>query len=514
MLGDIVDSAPAYVGPPAAGYRAGFETASYPAFAATWSGRRPYLYVGANDGMLHALDAATGAEKFAYVPNLVFPLLSSLTKPTYANGFTVDGSPAVADVFYSGGWHTLLVSGLRAGGRGLFALDVTDPTRFNEAQAASVVRWEFSDPALGHVYAPPQMVKTRNGRWSVIVGNGYNASGSGGTAQLFVIDAETGALLRRIDTGAGNASSPNGLSGATAVDVDGDGIVDVAYAGDLDGNLWKFDLSNADPARWQVGIGGSPLFAAGAGKPITSAPDVTVHPKGGYMVVFGTGRYLGTGDISNNDVQSAYGIWDYSGTAVTTGQLQTQKIEADTASALGTSYRFSTHRVGPATDNVLAEDLAHAITRNDYYTNKRGWTIDLPTSGERIVVDPDIRGGLATFTTSIPTAEVCSYGGTSWRINVDVFTGNRPDTATFDTNGDKRVTSADFLRINASATGLNNATGWLIDGLATQGRAMSYKSGSETTEHGFIRTSKGTTEVKVEAGRPGSHQRSMWHVVE
>ncbi len=417
-------------------------------------------------------------------------------------------------MFYAGGWHTLLVGGLRAGGRGLFALDVTDPARFTEAQAAAVVRWELSDPALGHVFAQPQMAKTRNGRWSVIVGNGYNASGSGGTAQLFVVDAETGAVTRRIDTGAGSPSSPNGLSGATAVDVDGDGVVDVAYAGDLDGNLWKFDLSSSDPTRWQVGVGGSALFAAGAGKPITSAPDVTEHPKGGLMVVFGTGRYLTRGDISNIDSQSAYGIWDYSNTAVTMAQLQTQKIQVDTASVLGTSYRFSTHRVGPATDNVLADDLIGAVTRNDYYTNKRGWTVDLPTSGERIVIDADIHSGLATFTTSIPSAAICTSGGTSWKISVDVFTGNRPASAIFDTNGDKRVTSADFLRVNPATAGLNSASGWMIDGLASQGRAMSYKSGSETTGRDFVRTSKGTTEVMVEAARPGSHQRTMWHVVE
>ena len=136
---------------------------------------------------------------------------------------------------------------MRAGAKGLFALDVTDPTRFSEANAASIVRWEFQDPDLGYVFGQPLLVKTNNGRWSVVVSGGYNVGNANGHAFLFVIDAENGTLVAKIDTGAGTAASPNGLSAPGAVDINGDGVADFAYAGDLDGNLWKSTSSAPRP---------------------------------------------------------------------------------------------------------------------------------------------------------------------------------------------------------------------------------------------------------------------------
>ncbi len=248
VLGDIVDSVPLYVGAPSAGYAAGLESASYPAFAATWANRTPYVYVGANDGMLHAFDAATGVEKFAYVPGLVYASATSsvsplvaLTSSTYGHQFTVNGSPTVGDAFYGGGWHSLLVSGLGYGAKGLYALDVTNPASFNEASAAAVVRWEFTDKAMGYVLAKPLVAKTNDGSWSVITGNGY-LSEEGGKSRLFILDAQTGAVKSVISTSVGSGSSPNSISGITVVDIDNNGTADIAYAGDLDGNVWKFDL--------------------------------------------------------------------------------------------------------------------------------------------------------------------------------------------------------------------------------------------------------------------------------
>ena len=164
--------------------------------------------MGANDGMLHAINAITGAEMFAYVPSPVIADLPKLTDLAYTHRYFVDGSPTVGDVFYNSAWHTLLVAGMRAGAKGLFALDVTDPSQFNEANAASIVRWEFQDPDLGYVFGQPLLVKTNNGRWSVVVSGGYNVGNASGHAFLFVIDAETGALVAKIDTGAGTAASP------------------------------------------------------------------------------------------------------------------------------------------------------------------------------------------------------------------------------------------------------------------------------------------------------------------
>ena len=514
VLGDIVGSAPFYVGPPDAGYDNSLESVSYSAFMSDHATRKPYLYVGANDGMLHAIDAATGQEKFAYVPNLVFSKLSRQTATPYLHQYTVDGSPVVRDVFYGGAWHSLLVSGLRAGGRGLFALDVTDPSGVTETTAASVVRWEVANADLGHVFAQPALVKTNNGRWSVIVGNGYNA----GTphAQLFVIDAETGAVTQ-LDTGVGSAASPNGLSGVAPVDVDGDGKVDVVYAGDLDGNLWKFDLTAGSAGSWTVAFGGAPLFAAGPNKPITARPDVGLHPKGGFIVTFATGRYLAPGDVATIAPQTAYGIWDKAGSAatVTAAQLQQQIIETATATtSSGEEFRFSTHRVGVARDTLLADDLPTTPLAT-FYADKRGWYFDLPTSGERVVADPVIRGGRAIFTSIIPTVSAdCKPGGISWVMEVDMITGNRLGSATFNTNTDKVVNDEDFLKASDSASGKTNTTGWRIDGLATLPRFLPKVDSTDQGEIKYVNTSLGKVVQKLEGSGTSGERRVMWRVVQ
>ena len=511
VLGDIVDSTPFYVGPPAAGHDDFLETASYSAFAASHAKRQPYLYVGANDGMLHAINASTGQEKFAYVPNLVFSKLSRQTAVPYVHQYTVDGSPVVGDVFYTGdgAWHSLLVSGLRAGGRGLFALDVTDPSGVTETNASSVVRWEVSDTGLGHVFAAPALVRTHkdDGKWSVIVGNGYNAVDS--AAYLFVIDAESGDVTK-IRAGTGSST---GLSGARPVDVDGDGTIDVVYAGDLDGNLWKFDLTSGSPASWSATL----LFAAGSTKPITVQPDVTPHPKGGFMVTFATGRYLALGDVATTETQTAYGIWDKAGSTstVTADQLQQQIVETGTTASNGNTFRFSTHRVGVARDMQLGDDLP-TTTVVDFYANDRGWYFDLPTSGERVVADPTIRGGRAIFTSIIPTVSAtCEPSGTSWILEVDVFTGNRLGTATFNTNADVKVNDEDFLKATPTASGTTNTTGWRIEGLATAPVFMT----REGPSGGTIETkTSNTSEAKLPSidEYPGTigQGRVMWRVVQ
>jgi type IV pilus assembly protein PilY1 len=521
VLGDIVGSAPVYVAGPSASYYDDFEAAAYSGFVAAWRGRAAHVYVGANDGMLHAFDAVTGDEKFAYVPNLVFDSLSAVSAIPFNHRYNVDGTPAVADVFYDGAWHTLLVAGLRGGGRGLYALDVTDPSQFTEAGAGSVVRWEFNDPDLGYVFAPPTLVKTNNGRWSVIVGNGYNSRGrdrdldgvrDGDRAVLFVIDAETGATVRRIDAG---AASSNGLSAPAAVDVDGDGIVDVVYAGDLNGRLWKFDLSSASADTWALALNGAPLFDAGENRAITSRPDVTRTPKGGYLVTFGTGRYLTRSDPGNTRDQTAFGIWDKDGTVVSPDELQEQIIETGTATAGGDTYRTSTHRVDPPTDGALVNDLP-MITRDAYYATKRGWFIELPTRGERIVADARIRGGRVIFTSIIPdSSNACIPVGSSWVLEFDVFTGNRLDRPTFDVNNDGSLSADDFLIFSGAAgSDASNTSGWRIGGLASGAAFMGFKDGNATSEIKYLPTSDGVVVQKREAASQGQDARVMWRVVQ
>jgi type IV pilus assembly protein PilY1 len=242
---------------------------------------------------------------------------------------------------------------------------------------------------------------------------------------------------------------------------------------------------------------------------------VTRHPQGGFMIVFGTGRYLATTDISSADVQTLHGIWDKDDTQVAAEQLQSQKIEADVQTAgNGDVYRFSTHRVGPPPDNLLADDQIDEITRNAYFASKRGWYIDLPTTGERVIADAAIRGGRAVFASMIPSSDVCSPGGTGWIIEIDVLTGNRSDSATFDVNNDRRTTTADYLRIGSTATGTNNASGWRIDALPSQAAVMSFKSDTLDYQLRLVNTSKATTETKAGSQRAGSRQRVMWRVSE
>jgi len=526
-LGDIVNSSPFFVGAPLFPYTDDFESVPYSSFAATYRVRTPIIYAGANDGMLHGFRADTGAEVFAYVPSMVIANLPKLTAATYTHQYFVDGSPTVGDVFYASAWHSLLVSGLRAGGKGLFALDVTNPTLLTEANAANIVRWEFTDPDMGYVFGQPLLVKANTGKWVVVVSGGYNSGSTTGRAMLFVIDAETGALVRKIDTLAGTAASPNGLSAATAIDTNGDQIVDVVYAGDIDGNMWKFDLSGTTAASWGLGNGGLALFKTQNNQPITNAPDVTRFPSGGYLVTFGTGRYIDTVDIAlpppppaidpnpNNSPQSFYGVWDnlINGT-VALDSLQQQSFVDVKTGVSGNDFRLSTHAVDPPTDGTISGD--NVITKASYLSTKRGWYVNLPTTGERVVSDSSIRGGRVIFSSIIPdSSSACAFGGIGWVLEVDVITGNRFDTVTFDTNGDNSLTADDLLKYPGSPDKNLNSSGRRT-GLGAAPAFMSNKDekdGVTPVEDKYINTVEGIiVRVRETAGR-GGMARVMWREV-
>ena len=466
-LGDIVNSSPYYVAAPAYGYFDDFEAKPYSAFVSTYMKRQAVIYAGANDGMLHAFNATTGGEIFAYVPAAVYESLPQLGSLNYGHRFYADGPPTVGDVFYANDWHTLLVAGMRAGAKGVYALDVTKPADFSEAGAGGMVRWEFQDPDLGFVFGQPLLVKTNNGRWSVVVSGGYNAGNASGHAVLFVLDAETGALIKKIDTAAGTAASPNGLSAPAAIDNNGDGIVDVVYAGDLNGNLWKFDLKSATASDWGLGNAALALFITPGAQPITVRPDVSRFPGGGYLVGFGTGRYLASGDQGDASVQSVYAIVDKgTGATVTLADLQLQSI-LETATRGGVLYRLSTHAVGAPVDDTITGDAL--ISRPAYLKDKKGWYVNLPTTGERVIEDAQFRGGRLILVSMIPdTTSACASGGKSWLLEFDALTGNRLDGITFDTNADQDFTALDYVNFPASGTKGNNVTGRFIDAVASK----------------------------------------------
>ncbi|KNZ33067.1 MAG: hypothetical protein AD742_08465 [Methylibium sp. NZG] len=508
-LGDIINSAPNYVAAPAFGYFDDFEAQPYSAFVAARRNRTPTIYVGANDGMLHAFNANTGNELFAYVPAALYETLPQLSSQAYAHRFYADGSPTVGDVFYDGAWRTLLVAGMRAGAKGIYALDVTDPADFNEANANRVVRWEFQDPDLGYVFSQPLIVKTNNGRWSVIVAGGYNAGNASGRAMLFVLDAETGALLTKIDAPSGTALAPNGLSSPAAIDSSGDGIVDLVYAGDLNGNLWKFDLTAATTNTWGLGNGGAALFTTPGGQPITGRPDVTRFPRGGgFLVGFGTGRYLAPGDQGDTSAQSVYAIRDsgVDGTVLLT-DLQQQSI-LGTKTNGGVEYRLSTHAVDQPLDTLIANEVK--ISRPEYLSTKKGWYLNLPASGERVVADARFRAGRLIFTSMIPdTSAACSFGGTGWLLEFDAITGNRLDSATFDTNNDRVVDVADNLQFTQSGTGFNNTSGRRLNAISAAPGFMA----SGKLDLRLLNQADGTVETVVGSLGTTAPARAMWREV-
>lgn len=474
---------------------------------------RETLFVGSNDGMLHAFDVASGRERFAYVPNLVFAQLCALPSPGYSSHhrFFVDGSPYVGEVL-EGVYQrrTYLVGGLGKGGRGYYCLMIGSRRRdrsgaqfgdyrqtftvddfgagASERDVSRVVGWEYPPPdvgddgmdndgdglrdepgetdpdigyGLGKAYVLNANAPDQTYRSVVIFGNGYNSPG--GKPVLYVMRAADGMLIRKIDTG---VEGDNGLSVPALVDVNEDRLVDYAYAGDLRGNLWKFDLRDESPDRWGIAYGAdtdgdgvidaargdtpAPLFQA-QGQPITARPDVMAMMNAcapqlpGYMVVVGTGRYFGLGDRQDASRQSIYGIWDYGedsddsesvgmlsaedrSTGRMSGGLMLHPIEmVDQFSQSGEVYRRLSEWVPDFTTIEDTQDGDGLSVNNDQGGKKpnperyAGWVFNLPVSdgpelkpAERVVSDVVIRGGNAVVASYQPSGAYCESGGSSW----------------------------------------------------------------------------------------------------
>ena len=504
VLGDIVNSTPLLVTSGGRFVRDSAEAAAYDTFRRARAAMAPVVYVGANDGQLHAFDARTGDELFAYVPGLVADRLAALPEAGYTHQYSVDGPLAAGDVHYAGGWKTLLVGTAGAGAKGLYALDISDPANFTEATASRVARWEIdgSDASVGHILQQPLIAKARNGRWMVFSGNGLNSSA--GVAQLLAIDAETGAVSR-ISTLTGTAASPNGLLGLTAISTAGDGVVDIIYAGDQQGRLWKFDLSASDPLGWKVAYGPAaapkPLFSAASGQAITARPDVTPHPAGGYLVSFGTGSYLSRDDLGTTTTQSLYGIRD-SGTTVSANELVGQSVLGTQTGGDGRTYRFSTHAVGRPSTLFSGDDQ---ITEAAFRTGKKGWRLDLPASGERIVTEVLIRAGKVIVSTLIPSSDPCAYGGDGWVMELDAITGNRADSPALDTNGDNRVDAADRLTLSGQ---LAHVSGVRVGGIPSAPSIV--RASDRALDDKIVNTSSGTTVRIRESGITATSGRASW----
>ncbi len=455
-LGDIVNSDPWFVGTADFGYSdlPAPEGSAYTAFrtSSSYLNRSPILYFGANDGMLHAINAQTGIEKFAYIPSPAFTDLWQLTDPGYAHRFFVDGPVATGDAYINVGagkeWRTVLIGSMGPGGRTIYALDITEPDSFSETN----VLWEFTDPDLGYVLGQPWITRMNNGEWAAVFGNGYNNDSH--KAMLFIVNLEDGSLIKKIDTNVGDSSTPNGLSPAMAIDLNNDRITDQIYAGDLYGNMWRFDVSDSKISKWgsKFKSGGqpAPLFTAeksGIVQPITIRPEVGRHKEGGVMVYFGTGKYFEVGDnqLSTPPKEQAfYAIWDNDSPVSSRSKLQEQEIREEKVGGLF-YIRTST------------------ATEVDW-TTKEGWFMDLisPLSGaegERVVSTPLLRGDRIIFVTSIPNAHPCEYGGTGWIMELVALTGtNLIDETPWDINGDGKFDENDYVTDSTDVDGDGDTT--------------------------------------------------------
>ncbi|MFN4262568.1 MAG: pilus assembly protein [Thioalkalivibrionaceae bacterium] len=445
-LGDIINSDPLYEH----GGDFGFarlpepEGETYPAFLTAQRARREMLYVGANDGMLHGFDAATGDLRFSYLPGSNFAHLADLTSTNYTHRYFVDGSPRIVHARIDNQWRTVLVGTTGAGGKTLFALDVTDPDGFGPDS----VLWEVAGGELGSILGSPTIARLNNGDWVVIAANGFNTPD--GRAKLLVYDLATGDLLRAIDTKAGNTMTQwNGLGPVTPVSITNNGITDFVYAGDFLGNLWKFDLTGENPPEWGVALGTAetpvPLFVArdadGNRQPITVRPEVVRHPEEGRVVLFGTGSYFRAGDDvvgASPQIQTFYGIFDRGSALSGRSQLRQQTILNEQVGSFelpdGT---IRTRRVRVSSDERLR-------------ATDEGWFIDLSFNGirtsERVVRDAVFRSGRVFFSTLIPDPSQCSAGGTGWTMGLNALTGQT--SVVFDLNQDRQFDEGDQVTVD------------------------------------------------------------------
>lgn len=478
------------------------------------------VFVGANDGMLHAFDSRSGEERFGYVPGLVFGQLKHLAQSDYdaRHRFYVDATPSIGEVMVADHQrHRYLVGGLGKGGKGYYCLRIAVQRRtgtgdnfgayetlFNvddvgsgtlENEVADIVQWEYprpdsgtddmdndadgmvdeageKDPDLGYSFGQGYAVNANSEeddhRPVVIFGNGYNSTN--GKAVLFIVDAQTGTLVRKIDTGTGE---DNGLSIPALIDVDLDRRVDYAYAGDLKGNLWKFDLTSGSVFRWGVAYGedtdGNGRIDAGDGdlprpvfqardQPITGRPDIMrarsicAADAPGYMVIFGTGKYLGFSDVQDTRQQSIYAIWDYGDDSDdseflgfisdrTQGRLSNGLRLVPRHVVSQTSVEGSPMRVlsNSEVDFSVVADIEDGDGQAGNNVAKpapdplaeAGWFFDFPVvpdpdadPGERVIGNIVIRGGNALVTSFAPDPAPCASGGVSWVYIVNGCSGN------------------------------------------------------------------------------------------
>lgn len=494
IMGDSINSAPVLKGKPSTDIL----DVSYQTFLSTYSTRTPTVYIGTNDGMLHAFRAAesatdvdNGKEIFAYVPRAISLKLNKLTDPGYVKEAYVDGGIAVneARIYKSAtssvDWGTVLVSGMGGGAKGLFALDVTSPATFG----ASNVLWEFTnadDTDMGHLLAEPKIVKLAtagNGnatpvyKWFAMVSSGYNnyATGGAGDKQaLFLLDLEkapgvawtlgTNYFKIQADNSAYTAFN-NGATGmgmpGIATGINGNTLF--AYAGDLQGNLWRFDLRGASTTWMSTTTPAAKVLfvaknsAGTATQPITVIPAVSLNVVGGYQIGFGTGKFVEPSDalLASAAQQTLYGVWD-SDDGKTFQRVPTGSGSSSVNGLITRTLTVTTS--GTVTVTITGSPFAYGTSTAAGSGQYRGWTADLFTTMERVAVDPTIDSGLMAVNSTIPGGDPCVTTGGSNQYRYNPSTGiTFVTTGTNNTQG--YLGSASLLEVGDTAWSTRNASG-------------------------------------------------------
>jgi len=393
VLGDFVHSQPVFVrDPPFA-----FKDPGYDKFVSAHADRAGVVYAAANDGMLHAFDADTGDERWAYIPPMVLPDLWQLANSDYADRhrYYLDGALTVSDAKIGDEWKTVLIGAMGKGGRGYYALDITDP-------AAPKVMWTYTaddNPNLGYSYGPAHITKV-NDKWVAVLTSGYNNVAEGGKydgdgkGHVFVLDlsdAKMKANVRDISTGAGSKTEPSGLArlNIATYDFNSTNAAVAAWGGDLLGNMWRFDLKAGTVTN---------MLALGSSRPIMAAPDLTEGPDKSIIVYFGTGRFLGTTDL----------------VVPKTGGSGDRQIVGGFKDDLETTKNLSLSNF--VKQSMDSSDVSrNSVTANPVnWTSDPGWYIELPSAGERVAVDPQMFEGTLLVPTVVPAASDCQPGGYSW----------------------------------------------------------------------------------------------------
>ncbi|GLQ33680.1 pilus assembly protein [Litoribrevibacter albus] len=474
VLGDIINSAPVYVSGAASSWPDYIEP-GYISYMRSLFSRTPMLYVGSNDGMLHAFNASNGEEQFAFIPAGVVSTeadrgLHYLVDKSYNHRYYVDGTVEVADAYIGGAWKTLLLGGLGAGGKSIFAIDVTDPETITESTSNKVL-WEVSLDSLGLTYPQAKVAKMNDGSWVVLLANGYHNL-LDGKAKIFMLDIATGALLKTFDTGVGALSSGqcldacNGMSSITVRDLDGNGTGDFIYAGDLKGNVWAINTFSTNPSEWvfdsQItydngtpksysGSQITPVFITEGQRPITTELVVVDNPVvfdvktwPNQLLFFGTGQFLAEGDHDSADAEYVYTVMHanskYNLSISSDSNLFAERV-IKVSSVLVDGETIATRSIEPANSSE-ATFLYGYESDESGISRKMGWYLALPASGERIIHNPLRASDYVIFNSLIPEVDPCTFGASGFTMAISLLYGSNPGPI-LDFNRDGEINEED-----------------------------------------------------------------------